>query len=290
MCIALPFTASISNIAAQFMDSLFFWLSKVLWSLAAPGSLLVIAVIVLWLLLTVGAQRLARCLAGSLASALLLIAVFPVGEWLLYPLESRFENDLPDDKSIDGIIVLGGSVNAIKSAAWDQVEMRATAERELNFLALARRYPQARLAFTGGSGSLVNQEYKEAAWTRKLFEQQGLDLTRVSFEELARNTYENAVLSKKLLAPKPGENWLLITTAWHMPRAIGTFCKAGFPVLAHPVDHWTQRNNLWRLEWDFADNLSELNIALHEWTGLIMYRLTGKTASLLPLDCQQVNE
>jgi uncharacterized SAM-binding protein YcdF (DUF218 family) len=272
------------------MDSLFFWLSKILWSLATPGNLLVVAVIALWLLLKFGAQRQARCLAGLLASALLLIAVLPVGEWLLYPLESQFENNQPVNQSIDGIIVLGGSVNAVKSAAWDQVEMRATAEREFNFLALARRYPQAKLAFTGGSGSLVNQEYKEAAWARKLFEQQGLDLSRVSFEELSRNTYENAVLSKELLAPKPGENWLLITTSWHMPRAIGSFCKAGFPVLAHPVDHWTERNNLWRLEWDFTDNLNELNIAAHEWTGLMMYRLTGKTANLLPSDCREVNE
>src|SRR5689334_16859941 len=115
------------------MDSLFFWLSKILWALAAPGSLLAIAVIALWLLLKFGAQRLALRLAGLLALALLLIAVFPVGEWLLYPLESRFANDLPADKSIDGIIVLGGSVNAVASAAWDQVEMRATAEREFNF-------------------------------------------------------------------------------------------------------------------------------------------------------------
>src|SRR5688572_9652265 len=132
------------------MDSLFFWLSKILWAIAAPGSQLVITVMALWLLLKFGAQRQARCLAGLLASALLLIAVFPVGEWLLYPLESRFENDLPDDKNIDGIIVLGGSVNTMKSAAWDQVERRATAEREFHFLALARRYPQARLAFAGG--------------------------------------------------------------------------------------------------------------------------------------------
>jgi uncharacterized SAM-binding protein YcdF (DUF218 family) len=270
------------------MDSLFFWLSKTVWALVSPGSLLVISIIVIWLQLKFGAQRQARCLAGLLALVLLLITLFPVGEWLLYPLESRFSNDRPDYKlpeSIDGIIVLGGSVNPVKSAAWDQVEAGPTAEREFNFLELARRYPQAKLGFTGGSGSLSNQVYKESEWTRKLFAQQGIDLIRITFESDSRNTYENAVFSKKLLAPQPGENWLLITTAWHMPRAIGAFCKAEFPVIAYPVDHWTVRDNLLRLEWDFADNLNELNIAMHEWAGLLMYRLTGKTTHLLPPGC-----
>jgi uncharacterized SAM-binding protein YcdF (DUF218 family) len=164
--------------------------------------------------------------------------------------------------------------------------MHATAEREFNFLALARRYPQARLAFSGGSGSLTNQVYKEAEWTRQLFVQQGADLTRLSFEDQSRNTHENAVFSKKLLAPEEGATWLLITTAWHMPRALGAVCQAGFPVLAYPVDHWTARGDLLRIEWDFADNLAELNIALHEWLGLLIYRLTGKTARLLPSDCE----
>lgn len=265
------------------MDSIFFWLSKTGWALASPGSLLVIAIVAVWLLLKGGAQRWARCLSGLAAAASLLIALFPVGEWLLYPLEARFTNELPE--TIDGIIVLGGSVDPVKSAAWRQVETRATAEREFNFLALAQRYPQARLAFTGGSGSLTDQEYKEAEWTARLFGQQGLDLTRITFESESRNTHENAVLSKKLLAPAQDENWLLITTAWHMPRAVGAFCKAGFPVIAHPVDHWTLRGELLRLEWDFADNLNELGVAVHEWLGLLVYRLTGKTSSLLPAGC-----
>jgi uncharacterized SAM-binding protein YcdF (DUF218 family) len=265
------------------MDSLFFWLSKIVWAATAPGSLLVLAVAALWMLLKLGAVRAARRLAGLLAAALLLIALFPVGEWLLYPLESRFSGELP--ATVDGIIVLGGSIDPVKSAAWAQPEMRATAEREFNFLALAARYPRARLAFSGGSGSLGKQEYKEASWARELFARQGLNTARVTFESDSRNTYENAIFSKKLLAPAPGEHWLLITTAWHMPRAVGAFCGAGFPVIPYPVDHWSQRGNLLRLEWNFADNLNAVNLAFHEWAGLFMYRLTGKTHRLLPAAC-----
>lgn len=265
------------------MDSIFFWLSKTVWGLASPASLLVLSVSALWLLLKFAAYRAARCLAGLLALSSLLIALFPVGEWLLYPLESRFTGKLPEH--VDGIIVLGGSIDPAKSAAWDQVEVFASVEREFNFLELARRYPQAKLAFTGGTGSLAYQDYKEADWTKKLFERQGMDLARVNFEDRSRNTYENAVFSRQLLAPRPGESWLLITTAWHMPRALGVFCKAGFPVTAYPVDHWTMRGNLLRVEWDFSSNLMELNFAVKEWLGLLVYRLTGKTDALLPAGC-----
>lgn len=268
------------------MDSLFFWLSKTGWALASPGSLLVLATLAVWLLLKLKAVRAARLLAGLSALALTLIALFPIGEWLLYPLESHFTHNpaLPDN--IDGIVVLGGSVDPVKSASWNQVEVRATAEREFAFLALARRYPQARLVFTGGSGSLNKQAYKEAEWTRKLFAQQGMDLTHVIFESDSRNTYENALYSKQLLNPAPDENWLLITSAFHMPRAMGVFCKAGFPVIAYPVDHWALRGNLLRIEWDFASNFYDLNIALQEWVGLLVYRLTGKTTGLLPASCR----
>lgn len=267
------------------MDTLFFWLSKTGWAFASPGSLLVIAMLLVWLLLRLQAVRVARYLAALLAVTLMLIALLPLGEWLLYPLESRFTHNPALPARIDGIIVLGGTIDPVKSAAWNQVEVRATAERELAFLALARRYPQARLVFTGGSGSLVNQAYKEAEWAKTLFARQGLDSAEVIFEDHSRNTHENAAYSKKLAGPRPDESWLLITTAWHMPRAVGVFCEAGFPVIAYPVDHWTLPGNLLRVEWDFAENFNELENALHEWVGLLVYRLTGKTTELLPSAC-----
>ncbi|HEX7028211.1 MAG TPA: YdcF family protein [Gammaproteobacteria bacterium] len=267
------------------MDSFFFWLSKTGWALASPGGLLVLAVVSIWLLLKMRALVAARLLALLLALSLTVIALFPVGEWLLYPLETRFAHNPDLPHAVDGIIVLGGSIDSFKSASWNQVEIRSTAEREFNFLMLARRYPRAKLIFTGGSGSLVSQDYKEAEWAKKLFAQQGMDINNVIFEGHARNTYENALHTKQLVQPSPGENWLLITTAFHMPRSVGVFCKAGFPVIAYPVDHWTLPNNLLRIEWNFTAHFYDFNIALQEWVGLFVYRLTGKTTDLLPSGC-----
>lgn len=267
------------------MDSLFFWLSKTGWALASPGSLLVLAVISTWLLLKMQALAAARLLALSLALLSAVIALFPVGEWLLYPLETRFAHNPVLPHTVDGIIVLGGSIDSVRSASWNQVEVRSTAEREFNFLMLARRYPRAKLVFTGGSGSLANQAHKESEWAKKLFAQQSMDIDNVIFEGDARNTYENALYTKQLVQPSHGENWLLITTAFHMPRSVGVFCKAGFPVLAYPVDHWTLPDNLLRIEWNFTAHFYDFNIALQEWVGLLVYRLTGKTTGLLPSAC-----
>ncbi len=152
-------------------------------------------------------------------------------------------------------------------------------------MALGRQYPEAKLVFTGGTGSLTGQEYKAAGVAKVLFEQQGLDLSRITFERESRNTYENALLTKKLVQPDKGETWLLITTAWHMPRSVGIFCKQQWPVIPYPVDHATDPDDLFSIRFSLAGNLRNLNIATREWIGLFAYYLTGKTAKLFPTRC-----
>ena len=116
-----------------------------------------------------------------------------------------------------------------------------------------------------------------------LFEKLGVPPDRITLESRSRNTAENAVYSKALVAPKPGERWLLVTSAMHMPRAIGAFREAGFPVEAYPVDYKTNGwQDLGSLVGSLSAGLRQTDTALHEWIGLIAYRLTGKSSALLP--------
>lgn len=188
-------------------------------------------------------------------------------------------------KKIDGIIVLSGAENPLLSSLWKQVELGGAAERNLTFLSLARKYPKAKLIFSGGTGSLINQEYKAADVAKKLFTQQGFDVSRITFERKSRNTYENVIYSQKIINPIKSENWILITTGWHMPRSVGIFCKTEWPVIPYPVDHQTRKNDLLRINFDLLVNLSTLKIAIKEWLGLSAYYLTGKTTSLFPMQC-----
>lgn len=265
---------------------LFFLLSKLIWLFISPDSLLLILLLITLVLLYKNKIKQAKVLLSTISGVVVFISLFPIGEWLLYPLESHFQNNPTLPAQVDGIIVLSGSEDTLLSSVWNQVEVGNAAERNLSFLTLARKYPKAKLVFTGGTGSLINQEYKAADVAKKLFEQQAFDIKRILFERESRNTYENAIYSKKIVKPLANEKWLLITTSWHMPRSVGIFCKAEWPVIPYPVDHQTNKDNLFRIDFDLLNNLYTLRTAIKEWLGLVAYRLTGKTTSFLPEQCK----
>ena len=268
------------------MDTLFFFISKIIWLIISPDSLLLILIIFTLVLLYLDKQKQAKILLSVVTGLLIVISFFPVGEWLLYPLETRFKTNpaLPD--KVAGIIVLSGSENTLLSPQWQQVELGDATERDLMFLTLALRHPEARLLFTGGSGNMLEQKDKEADIAKKLFKQLGFDTTRIIFEKESRNTYENAIYSKKIIQPAKNENWILITTGWHMPRSVGIYCKAEWPVIPYPVDHQTNKDNLFRISFNLSNNLRMLKIAIKEWLGLFAYYLSGKTTSFLPSQCK----
>ena len=267
------------------MDTLFFYISKIIWLLVSPDSLLLILTIISLILLYIGKIQFAKRTLTVTSLLFIIIALFPVGEWLLYPLESRFNTNPHLPKKVDGIIVLSGSESPELSHIWNQVELGTAAERSLTFLNLAHQYPTAKLIFTGGTGSLTKQQYKAADVAEKLFKQQNFDINRIIFERKSRNTYENAIYSKKIAKPLKNENWLLITTSWHMPRSVGIFCKADWLVIPYPVDHQTNKNNLFRVDFDLSNNLNTLKTGIKEWLGLFAYYLSGKTTSLFPKQC-----
>ncbi len=235
-----------------------------------------------WILLLRGALRWARRVLGIAVAGLLVLACLPVGEWLLYPLEARFDTNPTLPASIAGIIVLGGAEDPVSTAAWDQVEVNGSAERFLASIALARRYPEAKVIFTSGSGSVLDQRHKGAVVAKRLYAEQGLDASRLVLESNSRNTVENAVMSKALVNPRTGEAWVLVTSAFHMPRSIGIFCRIGWPVIAYPVDHRTLRGALMRWSASLSGNLENLSVGIKEWIGLAAYYVTGKTGTLLP--------
>jgi uncharacterized SAM-binding protein YcdF (DUF218 family) len=266
-------------------DSIFFWVSKLTWSILSPDSVILILLLLSLALLLKGSYRPAKGLLFFSATVLTVIALFPVGKWLSSPLERRFpvNPNLPD--RVDGIILLGGAEDIPLSSGWDQVEVGEAAERYLEFITLARRYQGAKLVFSGGSGHLLFQEYMGADVARRLFREQGLDLSRFSFEKNSRNTYENAVLSKAKIKPLAGEEWILITSALHMPRSVGIFCRAGWPVIPYPVDHMMMPGSHLRMELNLSGHLHDLKMSSREWVGLLAYYITGKTSSFFPESC-----
>jgi len=258
--------------------------SKIFWTLAQPSSLALLLLTAGLLLLPVRyLQRLARRMARTGAALLALGAFLPFGHWLLAPLEERFP-PRPAVERVDGILLLGGSFRLGVAADRGAVQLNDAAERVTETIALARRYPDAQVLFTGGVGALNPGRLTEADQAARLLADLGLPPERLVVEGKSRNTYENAVLTRALADPKPGQTWLLVTSAAHMPRAVGVFRAAGFPVVPWPVDYETGTDEA--DAWSFAPlgNLRKLDQAAHEWIGLLAYRLLGWSATFFPDD------
>jgi uncharacterized SAM-binding protein YcdF (DUF218 family) len=209
---------------------------------------------------------------------LVVLSVLPLGDLLLQPIERRYPAN-PSLDVVDGIIVLGGGEDARASADWGQVQLKEGAERFTAAMELARRFPEAQLLFTGGSGALrdvAGAATSEASIAERFFLAQGIAPERLLLEGQSRNTAENARLSLTLADPAPDETWVLVTSAFHMPRAMRSFDAAGWDgLVAWPVDYRTSGFGD-RIGWDLTQNLSVLNTAIREHVGMLAYRFTGR--------------
>jgi uncharacterized SAM-binding protein YcdF (DUF218 family) len=228
------------------------------------------------------ARRLGRVLVTLAALIGLVAATAPMGRLARLALEDRFPPPESWPAEVDGVVVLGGMVDPFVSRARGQLILGDAVERLLAFAEFGRRYPRAQLVFSGGSGVLGRQDATEAETLRPHLAQFGLDPARVVFEGRSRNTYENAVFTRDLVRPAPGETWVLVTSAFHMPRAMGAFRRAGWTVVPYPVDYHLEPAQAGAWGFDFLAGFGSLRAALHEWTGLVVYRLTGRTDALFP--------
>jgi len=263
------------------VEDALFALSKLFWLVARPSTLALVLACVGGAMLAAG-RRAGRwpLLAGLGWFAVVLLT--PLAAWITLPLEDRFARPAPEPARVAGVVVLGGAVDQALTEARGIPALNGAAERMTEAVALARRHPEARILFTGGSGQLAPGGITEAEVARRLFDSLGLSGERVVFEDRSRNTWENAVESRAVAAPQPGETWLLVTSASHMPRAMGCFRRAGFAVTAWPVNYSTQPGGRGWFAPPFAARLGQAEWAIREYVGLAVYRALGRTDALLP--------
>ncbi|MBY6240834.1 YdcF family protein [Methylosinus sp. Sm6] len=263
---------------------MFFILSKIAAFFISPSNAVVFLMSIGVALLFTRYAKMGRRLTTLGLLALLIMALSPLSDLLMTTLENRFPQPPEDGPAPDGIIVLGGAIDETVTHARGRAALNEAGERLVAFAALARRYPQARLVFTGGSASLTGASHTEAEAAEMFFREIGLDPARVIYENRSRNTWENALFTRELVKPAPSERWLLVTSASHMPRSMGIFRRVGFPATAFPVDFRTTGNSGWNSRPDrhIAGALELFDVAMHEWIGLAVYHWTGKTDALFP--------
>lgn len=262
---------------------MFFVLSKTLGIMLLPTNLLIGVGLAGVILLATRFASLGRKLVTAAILLLAICGFSPLGNWVLYPLEQRFPPWDARRGAPDGIIVLGGSIDADLSAAHGVPIVRTAPDRVIAAAALAHQYPNARIVFSGGSGNLISNDAKEADYAAAIFESLGISKDRLIMERRSRNTQENAEFSKAIAAPKSGERWLLVTSAFHMPRSVGLFRKAGFAVEPYPVD-WRVGAAPDLLSFGIlsVEGLGSVDTGVREWMGLVAYWATGKTSEFFP--------
>ena len=227
--------------------------------------------------------KIGRTTAACGLAMLLVLGFTPFGHAVLLPLEQRFSKPAAPPQNVVGIIILGGFEDGNISHARGMLTLNEAAERLTKAVMLSHTLPATKVIFTGGSGEIFRQGRSGAGAVGEYLQAAGIPSSRILLEPNSRNTYENAIFTRNLVQPKTGDRWLLVTSASHMPRAMGTFRQAGFNVIAYPVDYRTRgTRDLTQPFTSLAEGLRRADMAAREWLGLLVYRLTRRTSTLWP--------
>lgn len=263
------------------VPALFPYFTRIFWLLAQPLSL-VLLLLVLGLLLSWLRRRWPARVAIAAALLLLLVCSFTTfGYLLITPLEQRFARP-PEPARIDGIVVLGGAMDGEVNDVRGGWELNRSGDRFVETLRLAQRHPEARVLIAGGQPALVAQE-AEALAGKRFFEAFGIAADRILIDDRSRNTEENAQFARALAGATDGQTWLLVTSAFHMPRSVGLFRRAEFAVVPWPADYLASGSEDIRFKPDQSpENMAVTTTALREWAGLAGYYLTGRIDELVP--------
>lgn len=264
------------------MNDFLFYLSKIMWIILNPLTFFIILILIVTILIWRRSYALSKIIMTILSGIFIIFVFFPFDYWLMYPLEHHFKQTDPKDlEHFDGVIVLGGEIDTHLSYAYKDPITPWGGERMNKFIELYHKNPHAKFVFSGGSGDIFAQDLKEDECSKQYMEKLGLSTSSIFFEGQSRNTHENALFTQKLMNPLPHEKWVLITSAYHMPRSIALFNKIGWKTLPCPVGYRTLPHTTAH-PYKTHSKLFVFTTAFKEWIGLISYYIMGRIDTLFP--------
>lgn len=227
----------------------------------------------------------AKRLALSGLFGIFFLATVPVGLWMFTFLENRFPKPevIPEDAV--GVILLGGPFELQMMEKRHETVFNLTAGRIFEFIEFTKKYPHLKRVFSGGGRKLPIIDGKlqgEADLIKVLFDRMGYDTQEMIFEGTSRDTIENAWKTKDIIQPKADEKWVLMTSAYHMPRSVGLFKKAGWNVIPYPVDYHALATYEPWFFWGLRDGLMTFYYAAKEFLAMFHNYIFGRSDTLLP--------
>jgi uncharacterized SAM-binding protein YcdF (DUF218 family) len=256
--------------------------NDLIWFLLQPSSLIFWLLVLGFVFLLLRWNALGRGLIGLTLVLATLPALFPIMEMLAKPLEDHFGQPNPLPNTIDGILVLGGSVDWPISQSRGIMNLNKAGERMFAVSTLAEHYPTAKLVFTGLFEEVIPNELSMAAQSKTFLSGPEFQNRSVTFIGAARSTYEEALLSIQTVQPQTGERWLLVTSAYHMPRAIGVFKTQGWTLIPYPVDYQSTGKLEFKPTFNVFGGLVDLDDLAREWGALFIYKRLGRIEKMFP--------
>ena len=264
---------------------MFYYLSKIAWLVIQPVGLLTLSFASILLVSFFRARKLVRLLAFVGLLFVLGAAQTNVGRLMLQPLENRFARpgEIPPPDRVAGIIVLGGGFDGYVTQRRGGFELGGSGDRFVETLRLAKALPDVPVVISGGEASLIRTTEGDASIAVRFFTEFGIDENRLILESRSLNTHENAALTKTVIAGLPKGDWLLVTSAFHMPRSVGAFREQGIGVIPWPADYRTSGTDGFAIGRDDPmEAMSEVSLAIREWIGLAVYAATGRIGAFFP--------
>ena len=259
-----------------------FLIAKLFWIIINPFNILIFLTLICILCFVLKFKFLKKLTLTFLIINFTIFFFLPTGSFLIHLLEKKFHNfsDLSDLNQVDGIIIMGGSTDPYLSDVYNQIIFKASAERLFEAKRLIEKFPRSQIIFTGGSGKILNNTYNESDDAKNFFLQNGIDTEKIIFENKSRNTYENILLSKESIDHKTNGKWLVISSAYHLTRVINVADNIGWKLIPYATDFQIQKKFKFNISFNFYKNLSQIQLASHEWIALFYYYLSGKTKKL----------
>ena len=255
-----------------------FYLSKILWLIINPLNIILLLIIIGFIL-----KFKKKNYKFFYLLALILFfftSILPIGNFLIYQLEKKFHEKVILPEKIDGILILAGATNLELSQEYDNINLNGSVERLIESIYLIKNYPDAKIVFSGGSGLINKQNISHSDLAKKFFHKFKIDTEKIIFESKSRNTYESILYSKEIINPDINQNWLLITSAFHMRRSINIGKKLNWKFIPYAVDFNETKKIKFIPSLNILNNMNKFQSASHEWVGLIAYFLMGRSSSI----------
>ena len=257
-----------------------FYLSKILWLILNPFNIFIFITLLSIFLYFIKLRRLSLIIFLINFVFIALISFLPIGSYLIYNIEKEYHSYIKPPDQVDGILILGGATNPLLYNEYHQISLNGSSERLVESVFIIKKFDKAKVIFSGGSGLVNRPDLDHAQVAKSFYKKIGIETNKITFEDESRNTYENIIYSKKIANPKINENWLLITSASHMKRALLIADKNNWKLIPYAVDFKNIKNFKFIPNLKLLKNLNTFQQGSHEWLGLISYYLMGRTTKV----------